>query len=124
LANVPFDRVLELAADLPNVRKPRPGVPMLSYLEAGVAPLFPNVISQWNALRGRIYSDVGAANQLGMWVNRLGASTTITVAFPDNPVAAQSIGGYLEALKTVCSRVAGRQTGAGQQRATLRAAVN
>jgi hypothetical protein len=123
LANVPFDRVLELATAIPSVRKPRPGVPMLSYLEAGIAPLFPTVISQWTALRGRIYSDVGAANQVGMWVNRLGETTTITVAFPDNPVAHQSIGGYLEMLKTVCSRIAGRHTGARPRHAPLHIAA-
>lgn len=29
-------------------------------------------IAEWNQLNGRVYSDVGDAHQIGMWVNRLG----------------------------------------------------
>ena len=105
LAHVPFDRILELAASEFRLRRPQPGVPMLSYLEVS-PPLSPAVISHWNELNGRVYSDVGAAHQVGMWVNRLGKGTTITVAFPDNPVARESVVRYLEALKSVYVRVA------------------
>jgi hypothetical protein len=110
LANVPFDRVLELATSDLRLRKPRPGVPMLSYLEAGIPPLSPDFVSQWNELKGRIYSDVGAARQVGMWVNRSEQGTTITVAFPDNPIARESIVLYLDALKSECVRVARGRT--------------
>ena len=110
-AHVPFDRVLELATSELRLSKPRPGVPMLSYFEAGLPPLSPAVISQWKELKGRIYSDVGAAHQVGMWVNRLGRGTTITVAFPDNPIARESVLRYLDALKSACVRVARGRTG-------------
>jgi hypothetical protein len=106
LAHVPFDRVLELAAIEHGVEKPRCSVPMLSYLEAGVPPLVPAVVSQWAELHGRVFSDVGAAHQLGMWVNRSEDGTTITVAFPDNPVARESVVRYVDALKFTCRRVA------------------
>jgi hypothetical protein len=105
LANVPFDRVLELATPELSLRRPDLGAPMLSYLEAS-PPLSPAVISQLNELDGRVYSDVGAAHQVGIWVNRLGKGTTITVAFPDNPIARESVVRYLEALKSVYVRVA------------------
>lgn len=36
LANVPIERVLELAESVPGIRKPEPGVPMLSYLDIGL----------------------------------------------------------------------------------------
>ena len=106
LARVPFDRVLELATPELSLKRPGSGVPMLSYLEAGVPPLVPAFISQWNELNGKIYSDVGAAHQVGMWVNRSDEGTTITVAFPDNPIARESVVRYLDALKSACVGVA------------------
>lgn len=98
LANVPFERVLELAAEA-GVRKPASGVPMLSYLDAGLPPLSPAIIAEWNQLNGRVYSDVGDAHQIGMWVNRLGRGTTVTVAHPNNPIARASALRYTEAMK-------------------------
>lgn len=110
LANVPFERVLELASSDLSLQGPRPGVPMLSYLEAGIPPLSPQFISQWEELDGRIYSDVGAARQVGMWVNRSEQGTTITVAYPDNRIARESIVMYLDALKFECACVARDRT--------------
>jgi hypothetical protein len=108
LAHVPFDRVLELASDR-GVRAPDPGVPMISYLDATLAPLSPAVIAEWNGLKGKIYSEMGAAHQVGMWINRFGNGTSVTVAFPNNPIARESITRYLDAMKAVFTRVlAGR----------------
>jgi hypothetical protein len=45
-----------------------------------------------------------------MWVNRSEKGTTITVAFPDNPIARESIVLYLDALKFACARVASGRT--------------
>lgn len=106
LAKVPFDRVLELAGSKLGLRTPQPGVPMISYLDATLPPLTPAVVSQWNGLNGRIYSDLGAAHQVGMWVNQFGKGTSITVAFPDNPIARVSIARYVDALKSAYVRVA------------------
>lgn len=104
LAHVPFDRVLELASDC-GVRAPDPGVPMISYLDATLAPLSPAVVAEWNGLKGKIYSELGAAHQIGMWVNRFGSGTSVTVAFPNNPIARESVARYLEAMKSVFVRV-------------------
>lgn len=98
LANVPFERVLELGAQA-GVRKPTSGVPMLSYLDAGLPPLSPAIIAEWNQLNGRVFADAGDAHQVGMWVNRLGRGTTVTVAYPNNAVARQSALRYIEAMK-------------------------
>jgi len=100
LAHVPFDRVLELASEC-GIRKPDPGVPMISYLDATLAPLSPAVVAEWNGLNGKIYSELGAAHQIGMWVNRFGNGTSVTVAFPNNPIARESVARYLEAMKSV-----------------------
>jgi len=106
LAHVPFDRVLELAASERGLRKPEPGVPMISYLDATLAPLSPAVVSEWNGLNGKIYSELGAAHQVGMWINRFGNGTSVTLAFPNNPIALESITRYVEAMKSVFVRVA------------------
>ncbi len=105
LAHVPFDRVIELTQGESALRSPDPGVPMLSYLDAGLPPLSPAIIMEWDRLNGKVYSDARAANQIGMWVNR-GIETTITVGFPDNPVARESVTKYVEAMRAVYLRVA------------------
>ncbi len=106
LANVPVEKVFELAEALPQIRKPEPGVPMLSYLDTGLPPLDPVVMGQWQAQGGTLYTDLGAANQIGMWVNRNETGTTITVAFPDNEQARESVAHYLGAMKMAYLRVA------------------
>jgi hypothetical protein len=106
MANVPIERVLELAASVPGIRKPGPGVPMLSYLDIGLPPLDPVVMGQWQTRNGRLYTDLGAANQIGMWVNRRDTGTTITVAYPDNEVARDSVAQYVDLMKMFYLRVA------------------
>ncbi|PQM44467.1 Trehalose-2-sulfate acyltransferase papA2 [Mycobacterium talmoniae] len=122
-AHVPFDRVLELAGADAGLRKSQPGVPMLSYLDAGLPPLSPAIISEWQGLNGRVYSDLGAAHQVGMWVNRFGNGTTVTMAFPDNPIAEESVLRYIDAMKAVYLRVAdgGGEAPAAEPCAALRA---
>ena len=106
LANVPIERVLELAASLPGISKPGPGVPMLSYLDIGLPPLNPVVMGQWQDRNGTLYTDLGAANQIGMWVNRRDTGTTVTVAYPDNAVARESVAQYVDMMKVVFLRAA------------------
>lgn len=106
LANVPFDRVLELAPSNVGLRRPGPGVPMLSYLDAGIPPLSPNIMAQWEKLNGKLYMDARSADQIGMWVNRAEKETTVTVMFPNNPIARESIARYLDAMKRVYAGVA------------------
>ncbi len=105
LARLPFDRVLELASPERGLSQAQPFVPMLSYMEAGLPPLSPAAISRWREANGRLYSDLGFAGQIGIWVNRLGEGTTVTVGFPDNPIARESIARYVDALKSSFVRV-------------------
>jgi hypothetical protein len=79
---------------------------MLSYLDIGLPPLNPVVMSQWQQQNGTLYTDLGAANQIGMWVNRRDCGTTITVAYPDNPIARESVAHFVDAMKMVFLRVA------------------
>jgi hypothetical protein len=104
LADVPIERVLELASPLPGIRKPGPGVPMLSYLDMGLPPLDPVVIGQWQQRGGVLYTDLGAANQIGMWVNRRDTGTAVTVAYPNNAAARESVAQYVDLMKVVYLR--------------------
>ncbi|OKH84358.1 acyltransferase [Mycobacterium sp. SWH-M3] len=123
LANVPFERILELGAEA-GVRAPASGVAMLSYLDAGLPPLSPAIIAEWNQLNGRVYSDVGDAHQIGMWVNRLGRGTTVTVAHPNNATARQSALRYTEAMKAeYLDVVAARVSAASSSRVPALAAL-
>jgi hypothetical protein len=99
LAHVPVERVFELGAESHGLRPPDVGVPMLSYLDVGL--LSPGVIAEWQRLNGTIYSDSRAAYQVGMWVNRVEDETTVTAAFPSNPIARESVLRYLEAMRAV-----------------------
>jgi hypothetical protein len=103
LAKVPFDRVLELA---PWLRRPQAGFPMLSFLDAGLPPLSALVTSQLDGLNASLYRDGRIPAQAGMWVNRLQEGTLLTVVFPKNPVARESVTRYIVALKSVYVRVA------------------
>ncbi|MDH6193820.1 hypothetical protein M2272_000441 [Mycobacterium frederiksbergense] len=103
LAHVPVERVLELADSDSGIRSPDPGVPMLSYLDVGL--LSPGVIGEWQRLNGTLYSDSRSAFQVGMWVNRVENCTTVTAAFPSNPVARESVLRFLEAMKAAYLRV-------------------
>lgn len=59
-----------------------------------------------------------------MWVNRFEDETTLTVAFPQNPVARDSVERYIRALKATCLRVVEHGAGVVPNRRRLAAAVN
>ncbi|HWT49099.1 MAG TPA: acyltransferase, partial [Mycobacterium sp.] len=52
------------------------------------------------------YDEGRVSHQVSMWVNRFERETTVTVLFPDNPVACESIARYIEAMKSAYSRAA------------------
>ncbi len=106
LAQLPIERVLELAAPLPDIRKAGPGVPMLSYFDTSLPPLDPVVMGKWREQEGTLYTGVGAASQMGMWVNRGSDGTVISVGYPDNPVARESATQYVELMKMFYLRAA------------------
>ena len=93
LATVPFDRVLELAPPEAGLRRPRPGNFVMSFLDASIAPLSTVANSDLNF---RIYDEGRVSHQVSMWVNRFQRETTVTVLFPDNPVARESVAEYID----------------------------
>ena len=103
LANVPFDRVLELAPPEWMLRRPRPGNFVMSFLDASIAPLSAVTSSE---LDFRIYDDGRVSHQVSMWVCKFRNETRVTVLFPNNPVARESVTRYVAAMKSVYARVA------------------
>jgi mycolipenoyl-CoA---2-(long-chain-fatty acyl)-trehalose mycolipenoyltransferase / long-chain-acyl-CoA---trehalose acyltransferase len=106
LGPIPFDRVLELADGVLGLRTPDPGVPMVSFLDAGLPPLSASIIAEWERMNGKVYSDARSAYQIGIWVNRGERETSVTVAFPNNPIARESIDRYLTAMTGIYQSVA------------------
>jgi 2-O-sulfo trehalose long-chain-acyltransferase len=103
LATVPFDRVLELAPAESGLKRPRPGNFVMSFLDASIAPLSTVANSDLNF---RIYDEGRVSHRVSMGVNRLQHETTVTVLFPGNPIAGESITEYIAAMKSVDVRVA------------------
>jgi mycolipenoyl-CoA---2-(long-chain-fatty acyl)-trehalose mycolipenoyltransferase / long-chain-acyl-CoA---trehalose acyltransferase len=103
LANVPFERVLELAPmDQLGIKLPtRPGM-MVSFLDFRKIP----VAALWEETNFGTYGDNLSHGGINMWINRHTGRTTVTVSFPDNPVARQSVHRYIAALSQVFADVA------------------
>ncbi len=106
LANVPFDRVLELA---PWLSWPRPNFPVVNFFDAGVGPLSAYATANVDGMNLAAYSDGRYSYQLTLFVARFEKKTEVTVIFPKNPIARESVTRYLEALKSACARVAARR---------------
>ncbi len=117
LAAVPYDRVLELA---PNLSRPRPNFPVVNFLDAGTAPLSVLLTAELGDLNVGVYGDGRYSYQLSIYVIRVEKETAVTVMYPDNPIARESVERYLDALKTVFARIAE----GGQQRDRLEVAAS
>ncbi|MGY4708725.1 condensation domain-containing protein [Mycolicibacterium sp. CBM1] len=102
LIRVPFERVVELA---PELKRPRPLFAMLNYFDAGAGPLAPLLTGLPTDTAVAAYSDGRLTYPLSTMVGRF-RDTVVTMVFPKNPVARQSVTAYVEALTSVCHRVA------------------
>lgn len=105
LAKVPYYRVLELA---PWLGWPRPNFPVSNFLHGGAAPLNAILAAGEMGLANNIgiYPDGRYSYQLTIYTFRYEGGTTMAIMHPDNPVAAKSVTRYLEAMRSVCVRVA------------------
>jgi hypothetical protein len=105
LAKVPYYRVLEL---VPWLDWPQPNFPVSNFLHGGAAPLNAVLAAADLGYANNIgiYSDGRFSYQLTIYLIRYGEGTAMAIMFPDNPIAQKSILRYLEAMKSVCARVA------------------
>jgi hypothetical protein len=104
LAQVPFERVLELAPPELRLTQPERALPMLSFIDARRFP----VTAQWDDLNLGIYGDSRLSDQVCVWVNRFENETTLTISFPDNPIARESVSRYIDAIRSAYALVTDR----------------
>lgn len=102
LAQVPIERVLELAAGLPAIRPAATGGVMLSYMDASLPPLSAHIARDWHGAGGRVYINQGMAAQVALWFFRTPRGLSLTAAYPANGTARSSMQRYLDALKGAC----------------------
>jgi hypothetical protein len=105
MARVPYYRVLELA---PWLNWPRPNFPVSNFLHGGAAPLNAILAAGEMGLANNIgmYPDNRFSYQLTIYIFRYGEGTVMAIMHPDNPVAAKSVGRYMDAMAAVLGRVA------------------
>jgi len=106
MAKVPYYRVLELA---PWLNWPRPNFPVSNFLHGGAAPLNAILAAGDMGLANNIgiYPDGRYSYQLTIYIFRYGEGTVMAIMHPDNPIAQKSATRYMEAMRSVCVRVAG-----------------
>lgn len=103
MAELPFDRVIELE---PALSPAPPNFPVINFLDAGTAPLSALLTAELGDLNVGVYSDARYSYQLSIYVARVEDQTAVTVMYPDNPEARESVDRYLEVLKSVFELVA------------------
>jgi hypothetical protein len=103
LAQVPWDRVVELA---PSLTGPRPNFPVVNYIDGGVAPFSGSFTALLEGLNLGLWYDGRYSYQFCIFVYRMEKETAMTVLFPDNPVARESVTRYLQLMKSHYVRVA------------------
>ncbi|UVO14677.1 condensation domain-containing protein [Mycobacterium sp. SVM_VP21] len=106
MAKVPYYRVLELA---PWLNWPQPNFPVSNFLHGGAAPLNAILAAGDMGLANNIgiYPDGRYSYQLTIYIFRYGEGTVMAIMHPDNPIAQKSATRYMEAMRSVCVRVAG-----------------
>jgi hypothetical protein len=105
MARVPYYRVLELA---PWLDWPQPNFPVSNFLHGGAAPLNAILAAGEMGLANNIgiYPDGRYSYQLTIYIFRYGEGTVMAIMHPDNPIAQKSATRYMEAMRSVCVRVA------------------
>jgi hypothetical protein len=108
VANVPYDRVLELA---PWLKRHGPQFTMMSYMDAGLPPLSAIVAKALDGVNATAFTDGRSPAYMYSTVFRLFDEVSIMVSHPNNPVARESVTRFTETMKSVFDRVvAGRFT--------------
>ncbi|ODQ93980.1 acyltransferase, partial [Mycobacterium intermedium] len=103
LAQVPYDRVLELA---PWLNKYGPQFFMMNYMDVGLPPLSAVVATALTGSNATAYNDGRSPAYLYMSVIRLFDEVSLLISFPNNPIARESVTRYGEVIKSVFTRAA------------------
>ncbi|WP_378740763.1 condensation domain-containing protein [Nocardia brasiliensis] len=103
LAPTSFHRVLELLpADTDIHIQPGWATPMISYVDARdfAGHEF------FDLVHGGIFANRAASEEVLVWINRMPSETSLSVIFPDTPVAHESVQRYIHALRRMFEAVA------------------
>jgi Condensation domain len=103
VANVPYDRVLELA---PWLTRHGPEFTMMSYMDAGLPPFSAIVAKALDGVNATAFTDGRSPAYMYSTVFRLFDEVSIMVSHPNNPVARESVTRFTETMKSVFDRVA------------------
>ena len=105
LAGVPFERVLELATpDHLGIELGPRSESMVSFLDLRRIPL----AAVFDETNFGTYGDNLSHGGTNVWITRHADRTTVTISFPDNPVARGSVHRYIAALNEAFARVVRR----------------
>jgi mycolipenoyl-CoA---2-(long-chain-fatty acyl)-trehalose mycolipenoyltransferase / long-chain-acyl-CoA---trehalose acyltransferase len=103
LAGVPVERALELMTpDQPAIKLPTRPAMMVSFLDFRKIP----IAALWEETNFGTYGDNLSHGGINIWINRHAAKTTVTISFPDNPTARDSVHRYISALTQAFAGVA------------------
>jgi mycolipenoyl-CoA---2-(long-chain-fatty acyl)-trehalose mycolipenoyltransferase / long-chain-acyl-CoA---trehalose acyltransferase len=102
VANVPYDRVLELA---PWLKRHGPQFTMMSYMDAGLPPLSAIVAKALDGVNATAFTDGRSPAYMYSTVFRLFDEVSIMVSHPNNPVARESVTRFTQTMKSVFDRV-------------------
>ena len=75
---------------------------MVSFIDFRKIP----VSAMWEETNFGTYGDNLNHGEINVWINRHATRTTVTVSFPDNPVARKSVHRYIATLSHVFADVA------------------
>lgn len=107
LAPTSFHRVLELLPADTDLNVGRGwATPMISYVDARdfAGHEF------FDLVNGGIYANRAASEEVLLWINRMPSETSLSVIFPDTPVAHESVERYIQTMRAVFTSVAGERT--------------
>jgi hypothetical protein len=106
LADVPIERVFELARDVPTIDHGGAGGVMVSYMDTSLPPFTPQIGRTWDAVEGRVFINAGLAGQVALWVVRTPRGLHVTAAYPATNTARAAIATYLETFRHACRSAA------------------
>ncbi len=101
LADVPIERVFELARDLPGIEHGGAGGAMLSFMDTSL-PHKRQLTGPWHAAQGQVFINPGLAGQVALWFLRSPRGLGVSAAYPATATARASFAKYLHAIRVAC----------------------
>ena len=78
---------------------------MLSFMDMNRFPMDSNIAQEWHEANWRVFINQGMAAQVALWFFRTPRGLSLTMAYPENPIARSFMHRYVEMLKNVLGQV-------------------